>query len=276
MNKFIASVVLMFSSHTVSALELLVPAYFYPVDDGITYWETLTQAAPDVAITAILNPDSGPGAAFDSDYAAVAHAFQAAGGRLIGYVYTGYGARSETVVKAEIDRYYAQYGVDGIFLDEVSNLVQHLGYYQSLHAYIKGGFARNHIVANPGTQTPESYLATADVLVTFESPAAEYAGYEADDWTAAQDAARFAHLVYDVADADAMRAVIETAIAHNVGHLYVTDDRGDNPWDTLPSYWAAETARVAAVPEPSGWAGLLAGLALIATRLTRRCTGGKG
>ncbi|MFH1814142.1 MAG: spherulation-specific family 4 protein [Pseudomonadota bacterium] len=267
MNKFIASAVIMFSSHTVSALELLVPAYFYPVDDGVAYWQTLAEAAPDVAITAILNPDSGPGAAFDSDYAAVANAFQAAGGRLIGYVYTRYGARSETVVKAEIDLYYAQYGVDGIFLDEMSNLAQHLGYYQALHAYIKGGFERNHIVANPGTQTPESYLGTADVLVTFESPAAEYAGYEPDAWSAAHDATRFAHLVYDVADADAMRAVIDTARAHNVGHVYVTDDGGDNPWDTLPSYWAAETARVAAVPEPSAWAGLLAGLALIAARL---------
>ncbi|OYW30515.1 MAG: PEP-CTERM sorting domain-containing protein [Methyloversatilis sp. 12-65-5] len=275
MNKLIASACIMFSSHTVSALELLVPAYFYPVDEGITYWQALADAAPDVAITAILNPDSGPGAAFDGDYAAVANAFQAAGGRLIGYVHTGYGARSEALVRAEIDRYYAQYGVDGIFLDEVSNQAQHLDYYQSLHAYIKGGFTRHHIVANPGTQTPEAWLATADVLVTFESPAAEYAGYVADEWTAAQDAARFAHLVYDVPDADAMRAVIDTAIAHNVGHVYVTNDRGDNPWDTLPSYWAAETARVAAVPEPSAWAGLLAGLALIATRLTRRPAGHK-
>ncbi|MDP3288540.1 MAG: spherulation-specific family 4 protein [Methyloversatilis sp.] len=270
MKKLIASAFIMFSSHTVSALELLIPAYFYPVDDGVAYWQTLAEAAPDVAITAILNPDSGPGAAFDGDYAAVANAFQAAGGRLIGYVYTGYGARSEALVKAEIDLYYAQYGVDGIFLDEVSNLAQHLGYYQSLHAYIKGGFERNHIVANPGTQTPESWLATADVLVTFESPAAEYAGYQPDAWTAAHDASRFAHLIYDVADADAMRAVIDTARAHNIGHVYVTDDRGDNPWDTLPSYWAAETAHAAAVPEPSAWAGLLAGLALIASRLTRR------
>lgn len=270
MKSTIAVALFVFAMPTAHALELLVPAYFYPVDEGVTYWQTLADAAPDVAITAILNPDSGPGAAFDSDYAAVANAFQAAGGRLIGYVYTGYGARSEAVVKAEIDRYYAQYGVDGIFLDEVSNLAQHLGYYQSLHAYIKGGFARNHIVANPGTQTPEAWLATADVLVTFESPAAEYAGYEPDAWTASQDATRFAHLVYDVADADAMRVVIDTARAHNVGHVYVTDDRGDNPWDTLPTYFAAETAYAAAVPEPSAWAGFVAGLALLAARLRRR------
>lgn len=248
MNRFIASAFIMFSSHSVSALERLVPAYFCPADDGVTYRQTLAEAAPDVAITAILNPDSGPGAALDSDYAAVANAFQAADGRLMGFVRTGYGARSEVLAKAEIDPCYAQYAADGIFLDEVSNLAQHLGCYQSPHACIKGGFERNHIVANPGMQTPEAWLATADVLVTLESPAAEYAGYQPDARTAT-------------------RAVIDTARAHNVGHVYVTDDRGDNPRDTLAWYWAAEAHYVAVVPEPSARAGLPAGLTLIAGRL---------
>lgn len=270
LKTLVASALLMFGTHTASALDLLVPAYFYPADEGATYWQALTTAAPEVGITAILNPDNGPGAALDSDYASAVGALQAAGGRVIGYVYTGYGARSESVVRADIDTFYALYGVDGIFLDEVSNLDGDLAYYQSLHAYIKGGFDRNFIVANPGTQTPEAWLATADVLVTFESPAPEYAGYVADPWTAAHEATRFAHLVYDVADADAMRAVIDTALAHNVGHVYVTDDRGDNPWDTLPTYWSAEAAYAAAVPEPSAWAGFVAGLGLLAARMRRR------
>ncbi len=272
---FIASVLLMFGTQTAHALELLVPAYFYPADEGTAYWQALAAAAPDVGITAILNPDNGPGAALDGDYAAVVGALQAAGGKVIGYVHTGYGTRSASIVMADIDRFYGLYGVDGIFLDEVSNLDGDLGYYQSLHDYIKGGHDRNFIVANPGTQTPASYLATADVLVTFESPAADYTNYVADSWTSAEDAGRLAHLVYDVADADAMRAVIDTALARNVGHVYVTDDRGDNPWDTLPSYWAAETAHVAAVPEPSGWAGLVAGLGLVAARLRRRTRGSR-
>lgn len=252
------------------ALDLLVPAYFYPADDGAASWQALATAAPDVGITAILNPDSGPGAALDPSYGAVVGGLQTAGGRVIGYVHTSYGTRSAAAVQAEISLYYTLYGVNGIFLDEMSNDGAKIGYYQSLHDYIRGLDADGYIVGNPGTNTDPGYLATADVLVTFESPAAEYAGYEADAWTQAQDASRFAHLVYEVPDAGAMQAVIDRALAMNVGHIYVTDDDISNPWDSLPSYWAAEAAAVAAVPEPSVWATLAAGLGLIATRLRRR------
>jgi hypothetical protein len=269
-KSFLAGALLMFGTHTTYALDLLVPAYFYPANTGAASWQALASAAPTVGITAILNPDNGPGATLDSNYASVVSNLKAAGGRVIGYVYTGYGARSASTVKADIDRFYSLYGVDGIFIDEVSNLEHDLDYYIALRDHIKGGYAKNFIVSNPGTQTPGAYLATADVLVTFESPLAEYTAYVADAWTAGQDRSRFAHLVYDVPGSTAMLSVIDTAISHNVGHVYVTDDRGANPWDTLPSYWAAETARVAAVPEPSSWAALIAGLGFIATRLRKR------
>jgi hypothetical protein len=264
-----ATVLLMLAAPSASALELLVPAYFYPEGQGATDWQTLASSAPEVRITAILNPHNGPGDAPDPLYSDVVDAFRAAGGRVIGYVYTGYGKRDIGVVRAEIDTFYSRYGIDGIFIDEMSSRASDLGYYTALHDYIGAVHAGSHIVGNPGTQVPEAYLSVADVLVTFESPAAEYAGYVADDWTAIHDAARFAHLVYDVADADAMQATVDSALRHGVGALYVTDDRGANPWDRLPSYWAAETARVAAVPEPSAWAGFAAGLGLLAARLRR-------
>jgi len=266
----VASALLAFIMPTAHALELLVPAYFYPADDGAASWQALAAAAPGVGITAILNPDSGPGAVLDPAYGSVVSGLQAAGGRVIGYVHTAYGTRSATAVQTEISRYYALYGVDGIFIDEMSNDAAKLGYYRSLRDYIRGLDADGYIVGNPGTQTAEGYLATADLLVTFESPAAEYAGYEADAWTQSQDASRFAHLVYEVPDAAAMQVTIARARAMNVGHVYVTDDDISNPWDRLPSYWPAEVAAVAAVPEPSAWATLAAGLGLLATRLRRR------
>lgn len=52
------------------ALSLLVPAYFYPSDNGSLYWDKLADAAMSVQVTAILNPNSGPGNAQDSSYAA--------------------------------------------------------------------------------------------------------------------------------------------------------------------------------------------------------------
>ena len=142
MNKLIASAVLMFSSHTVSALELLVPAYFYPVDDGVTYWQTLADAAPDVAITAILNPSNGIFTTADAATLQAARNLVTAGGKVIGYVYTRYGngTRSMADIKTNIDRYLALYGRDvisGIFLDEMASDARQIDFYREIYSYIK-------------------------------------------------------------------------------------------------------------------------------------------
>ena len=91
------------------------------------------------------------------------------------------------------------------------------------------------------------------------------------------DPMRQANLFYNVATADAMRALLAEAVARNVGYVYITDDRyivGDpianNPWDQLPSYWNAEVTAVLAmraVPEPASAILLMAGLmSLLAMR----------
>jgi hypothetical protein len=36
------------------------------------------------------------------------------------------------------------------------------------------------------------------------------------------------------------RCALGWSQSRNVGHMYVTNDRLDNPWDTLPSYFALE------------------------------------
>ena len=73
-----------------------------PADDGTSYWQSLTDSAPGVGITAILNPDSGPGSTLDTNYTAVVGSLQAAGGRVIGYVHTSYGTRSAATVRATV------------------------------------------------------------------------------------------------------------------------------------------------------------------------------
>ena len=37
-----------------------------------------------------------------------------------------------------------------------------------------------------------------------------------------------------------MTNYVQLAVKRNAGYVYVTDDRGSNPWDTLASYWNAE------------------------------------
>ncbi len=37
-----------------------------------------------------------------------------------------------------------------------------------------------------------------------------------------------------------MKNRLRQAHERRLGWIYITDDRGNNPWDRLPSYWDAE------------------------------------
>lgn len=104
-------------SYNASATEILVPAYFYPSSDpNLSFWDEMTAAASQgVGITAIMNPNNGPSDAVNTDYTSAVNAFRAAGGKVIGYVSTQYGARDAAVVLAEVNAYQNFYQIDGIF-----------------------------------------------------------------------------------------------------------------------------------------------------------------
>ena len=288
--KKIAAAILALGIHSsVLATALLVPAYFYP-SSGPTpsYWDELTAAAASGAnVTAIMNPANGPGSAFNRDYATAVSSFRAAGGKVLGYVYTCYGGtkcftglpptQTTAQVLAAAQRYADWYGVDGIFLDEMSNRLSDLPYYQTVAAGLRAAHAGWRIVGNPGTSTPAAYLNVADTLVTLETGTGSYATASTEPWMLTADPARQASLFYNVATESAMRALLAEAVARNVGYVYITDDRfiaGDpianNPWDQLPSYWVAEVAAakaVRAVPEPAtALLLLIGGMTLLMTR----------
>lgn len=261
----------------IHASKILVPAYFYPsADPGFSYWDEMTAAAAHVGITAIMNPDNGPGLAPNSDYRTAVDALRSAGGQVVGYIHTAYGSRGIDRVKADIDRYTAFYAMDGFFVDEMSNLGSGHAYYQTVYDYIKDLRPTYHVFGNPGIGTLESYLSIADTLVTFEGPPATTAltpyGYdiygEPDAWTRAYPAERFGHLIHGVADASTMQSLLALAASRNAGYVYITDDTLPNPWDTLPAYWNAEIA--ASVPEPATHLLFGAGLALAALAKSRR------
>jgi len=227
-------------------LDIVVPAYFYP--SASSPWNDMTAAADDVAITAIMNPNNGPGSAKDNNYVAAVNAFRAAGGRVIGYVYTGYGARPLATVTADIDRYAVWYGIDGIFVDEMANTgpAERLNYYKAIYDHAKSIDPAWEVMGNPGTHTIEQYLTwpTADRLVVFENVSAEYPGYTPSAWNKKYDSSRFVHLLHTEPSAGAMRTRLEQAVVRGVGGVYVTDDVMNNPWNTLPSYWQGEVAAV--------------------------------
>lgn len=262
------------------ATELLVPAYFYPSwNPAFSQWDEMTAAAAaGASITAIINPNNGPGAGVNSDYVNAISSFRAAGGKVLGYVYTCYGnnncnpvlpaIRTTGDVLADAQAYFDWYNVDGIFLDEMSNLADALPFYQAVADGLRSARPGASIVGNPGTSTPEAYLAVADTLVTFERGTGSYEGTFMEPWMLTAPANRQAHLHYAVATSESMLALAEQASARNAGYLYITDDVLPNPWDRLPTYWN-DLAAISAVPEPSTLLMFALGGVALARRASR-------
>lgn len=232
-----------------TALEIVVPAYFYP--SAGSPWGPMTAAADKVPITAIMNPGNGPGNGVDANYVAAVNAFRAAGGRVIGYVYSSYGSRPLAQVTADIDKYKTWYGIDGIFVDEMSNTgpAEKLNYYRNIYNHVKGLDAAWEVMGNPGTTTIEQYATwpTADRFMVFENVGSAYAGHAPSAWNANYDSEKFVNLIHTESSVENMIDFLDLAVKRNVGGIYVTNDVMNNPWDTLPAYWQQHVDAVAAI-----------------------------
>ena len=187
-------------------------------------------AHPAVKVVAIVNPDSGPGAALDSSYTSGITRLVAAGITAIGYVSTSYAARGEPAVKADIDHWHAFYpSLQGIFFDEQSDQAGDATFYRDVSAYAKGlGLA--FTVGNPGTAVPASYAGAVDVMLIYESkglPAlGSLAGY-------ASSRAEYGIIPYGAA----LDTAFVKAAKAKVQYIYATNDDLPNPWDSLPPYF---------------------------------------
>jgi Spherulation-specific family 4 len=260
------------------SLDLLVPAYANPCcDGGPLMWSTLIDVAADplVRLHVILNPASGPGASpIDANYISDGGGtptgplldVRSAGALVLGYVSTSYATRDVADAKADIDRYYslaywrgAGIQVDGVFLDEMSNDLADVGYYQELRDHVRAKDARARVVGNPGVAitfdssggaagfSVADYAAAADTLVTFEHDGNEYrTNYAAPTWLGDLPSSHFAHLVHGEASPVDMQADVALARTRKAGMLYVTDDvLSPNPWDAIATYFDAERGALA-------------------------------
>jgi hypothetical protein len=231
-----------------------IPSYFYPDGDGANgLWYQMEAAFPTVGL-AIINPNSGPGDAINQDYVHQVVRSQAAGLTVMGYTHTSYGTRDQSQVLSEIDKYYDWYKVDGIFLDEVSTDCNYAdSYYKGLYDYIKAktSVKGQLVVLNPGTRTRECYLSVGDILLTFEDTFLVYRQITwPPGWEANYPTDRFWHLVIRAGTTEDMKDAVSLSKQRHAGWVYVTPDRGPNPWDTLPSepYWSEELTAVVGAP----------------------------
>ena len=206
----------------------------------------MTQGFPAVRL-AIMNPASSPGTKIDSNYVSYVNAARAAGLTVIGYVTSSYGAASVESLKAQIDKYYSWYNVDGIFFDEGSNNCTTANYYATLNAYVKSKGGKAVTIINPGTNTQECFIATADIICNFEGPYSSYQSWSPYSWVHKYDANRFWHIVHTTSESN-MPQAISLSRQRKGGWIYVTPDVMENPYDTLPptSYWERMKTEVAA------------------------------
>jgi hypothetical protein len=193
----------------------------------------------------VLNPSNGPGRAPDGTYRELIARLRQHAIEVVGYVSTGYGARSRAEVAAEAACWSRWYAVDGIFLDEVDTEPASLSYYRALADDVRAlASGQGVVVLNPGAPAPEAYLELADVLLTFEGTWATYrnAFPELAAWVRRYPAGRFWHVVYDCPSRTAMQRAVALARARHAGWLFVTSASSANPYDRLPEpgYWSAE------------------------------------
>jgi len=227
------------------------PLYDDPSGDPAA-WQQMNGAAPKVALL-VANPASGPGPMAEGQYTQAIATTHAAGQTIVGYVHTSYAntmTRPVSAVEADVDAWYSYYpDIDGIFFDEVSTDTSTIAaYYQPLHDYVKGKAGQRVVVINPGTLVDEAFMATADIVVTFEDVYANYvSNYPPNPaWIANYPRWRFWHLVLQATSVGDMQNAVAIARGRNVGYVYVTDQPPASAYQTLASgaYWQAELAAV--------------------------------
>jgi hypothetical protein len=107
-------------------------------------------------------------------------------------------------------------------------------------------------VTNPGWIVDESFMQTADVVVTFEDSYDKYvdaAAYPANpSWMANYSRFRFWHLVNSVPTIADMQNAVRISRERNAGYVYVTSADYNNAYLALVTgtYWTTEMSAVMA------------------------------
>jgi len=224
--------------------KMLVPLYVYP---GAA-WDKVIEGARSVKTVAIINPSSGPGGAPDSTYQTYMQKLHDAGVDMVGYVYTSYGARAQSAVKADVDAYASHFPlVKGIFLDEGANTASQLSFYKDLHTYIMSMPGYEYNIINPGVIPDSGYLTAATQIVTLEDYASSVSSAGTPSYASCQNKEMFSAIVH-TASASSMQSVIDNILNKGYfGYVYVTDGAGGCcTYNQLASYYTSMASYIGA------------------------------
>lgn len=219
-----------------SGMGIIMPIY----GNTTTQFSAAEAAARRVPLIAIFNPDNGPGTSKRTSYANAMNRIKSAGGQVIGYISTDYGNIDINDVKSQMDQYSSWYGVNGYFIDEMHYTSSKLNYYKSANSYARG--KGKFVVGNPGGSISSTYLAAAEILITFENPVSS-------GWGSASggERARYGAIPYS---ASSLGSLVTQADTKGFGWIYATNRSEPDPFGLLPSYWEAEVSAVEAFNTP--------------------------
>ncbi len=217
-----------------------VPTYM-EFDVAGTQTAAVLAAQPDPSFV-VLNPESGPGPEAEAGFVAASKTLRAAKVGVVGYVATGYGKRAESDVLQDVEHWRTWYGTRNVFFDEAPSDRSHLARYRR---YVKAVHdAGGRAILNPGTYPDRAYVELADLVVTFEGSAADYASATVPKWADRYAPTKFWHLVY-ATPADQATATFARSRTLRAGYVYVTSGVLPDPWGALPPYWGDELSATA-------------------------------
>ena len=227
-----------------------VPLYKYPdLSNPSGLWSSVVHAKkahPSVPFMVSINPSNGPGGSADSRIKNAIGELKAAGvEHVLGYIPTMYATepsgRTMNDLKGMVDKYRAWYPqMDGLMMDTMAATSNKVSFYKELVEYAKSkGFT--FIKGNPGAKVDSAYVNIFDNIAiyerfgapsvsTLESNTLHQMGFAKD---------KFAFAAKGVSGLDTGYL---NDVKKYVAYLYMTNDGGGNPYNSVPPYFDSMVA----------------------------------
>jgi hypothetical protein len=171
------------------------------------------------------------------------------------YIDTNFGSVPLATVEAEAAQAVTWYGDSandgvGFMFDEVAN--NDTSYYQSLYNYASSTLGdKLTVMFNAGAPTSTDYIfGPQEILQVFEGSESSFNSATFPDWMTSESASQFSATISGATSAT-YAGDITTAHNDHIERIFINDETQQfPPYNTLPSFFANETAKAAAVTGP--------------------------
>lgn len=222
-----------------------VPLYKYPdLGNPSGLWSSVIKAKkehPSVPFAVSINPSNGPGGSDDSRISSAISELKAAGvEHVLGYIPTMYATepsgRTMGDLKGMIDKYRAWYPeMDGLMMDTMAAGDDKVSFYKELVGYAKSkGFS--FVKGNPGAKVDSAYFAVFDNISIYERFDAPSVSTLASN-TLHDEGHSKSLFAFTAKGVPGLDLGYLSEAKEYVSYLYMTNDGGTNPYNTVPPYF---------------------------------------